>query len=115
MATNGILGESAVVHYLLKNGYEVFMPFNGTQQDYDMIAVKEDQFYRVSVKSTTVQSSSGKWITQIKRVRINSGKNNIHGFDNTKCDLLAVYIVPEDRVVLIDAKTIQSTSAINID
>lgn len=110
---DGVLGEAAVLKELILLGYTVFTQFDG-QSPFDMVAYKDDELYRVSVKSTSVRAENGKYVAQIKRVRINSGKNTIFPFDPDSCDILAVYIIPEDRVVLYDAKTITTKTVLQV-
>mgnify|MGYP003405367530 CR=1 FL=1 len=101
----GVLGEALVLSYLVLNGYEVFIPFGG-KTNTDLVVEKDNVLLRVQIKSTCTKKKTGKYSVQIKKVRSNQTQNVISQFDNTKSDLLAVAILPESRVVLIETKSI---------
>jgi hypothetical protein len=69
---------------------------------------------RVQVKGTGTQSKSGKWITQLKSVRSNRTKNVIYPFDSTLCEIVGIYIAPEDRVVILSSEELHGKSEIRI-
>lgn len=110
---NGILGEAAAIKHFIQNGYEIFTQFSG-KAPFDFVAYLDNELYRVSVKSTTVRSPSGRWVVQIRRKRHNRTGNMSFAFDNTSCDLVAVYIVPEDRVIIIDSTMIKTGTVLLI-
>lgn len=99
----GRLAEAKVVTYLLESGYEVYLPFSDNSK-YDVLAIKDGAVKRISTKFTSVKKQSGSWVVEMRQIY--RGKNiiNIDKFDNTKCDLIAVYIGPIDKVVLVDAQ-----------
>jgi Holliday junction resolvase-like predicted endonuclease len=109
--SNGVLGEAAVLKELIKQGYTVFTQFSGASP-FDMVAYKNNILYRVSVKSTECLD---RYKTPAYRVKLSQlhYKTTKH-FDNTSCDILAVYIVPEDKVLFFDAKTIYQKHQLNI-
>lgn len=100
----GSLGEISVQKELLKLGYEVYSPVSDNTK-YDLIAVKGTEVFRVEVKTTSRQVA-GNYKVQIKKVRSNKSENKITPFDNSEVDILAVYIEPEDIVVLYEAKSL---------
>lgn len=102
----GTLSEIKVMCRLVEEGYDVFNQIAG-KSPIDMIALKNGELKRVSVKSTqSKNSNSNNWCVQLKTVRSNKTKNTITNFDNTSCEILAIYIEPEDRVILYNAKDI---------
>lgn len=100
--TKGRLAESKVVSYLLENGYGAYLPFSNNSK-YDVIAVKDGKLKRISTKYTSVQKHSGSWKVEMRQIY--RGKNiiNVDKFDQNTCDLIAVYIGPLDKVVLVEA------------
>lgn len=99
----GRLAEAKAVSYLIENGYEVYIPFSGNSK-YDVLAVKDGQVNRISVKYTSQLRESGNWnVTMVNVSRRNHGKVKVDSFDKTQFDLVLVYVGPLDKVVAIDA------------
>lgn len=108
------LGESRVVSELIRQGYEVFTQLSG-KSSIDLIAYKENILSRVQVKATSTRTKANTgWSVQIKQVRPNRKSNKIKKFDSTTCDILAIYIQPLDKVVLMKSSEIKVTSALTI-
>lgn len=114
MKNDGILAEAKVMTWFLERDYDVFNQFGG-KAPFDLVVHKDDILSRVSVKSTSSRTNSGRWLVQIGRVRSNRNGNTIYKFSPNEQDILAVYILPEDRVVIIDAKTITTGRMLTID
>src|SRR5262245_38657097 len=110
---SGVLGEAKVLAYLIDQGYEVFTQFSG-KAPFDFVAYKDDKLYKVSVKSTMYKSRTGNWVAHLRHVSTRRKDVVYKHFDNTSVDFLAIYIIPEDRVILIDAKTVRVRTALNI-
>ncbi len=108
------LGEARTVVELIRQGYDIFTQLNG-KAPFDLIAHKNGQISRVEVKSTNqrARSKTG-WIVELRRIRSNKTKNVIHKFDNTKSDIVSVYIEPLDKVILIPSNTITVTGQLQI-
>jgi hypothetical protein len=100
--TKGRLGEAKAIAYLIELGYEIYLPFSNNSK-YDVIAIKDGFIKRVSIKFTSVKKPSGSWDVEMRQIYRGNGIINIDKFDNTKCDLIAVYIGPLDKVVLVNA------------
>lgn len=110
----GNLAEIKVASYLIENGYEVFVGWGG-KTSCDLICIKDGQLERVQVKGCASRDKkSHSWIVQLRSIRSNRSGNTIHKFDGTVCDTLAVYIQPEDRIVLYDALPLDGRNAISI-
>lgn len=110
----GAIGEVKVLSEFIKQGYSVFLPY-GAGNPVDLIAYKDGVLERVSVKYTSFNPNNSSWEVTLKNVsRRNHGTCVVKHFDNTSCDLLAVYIAPEDRVVFIKAHTVTTKSSISI-
>lgn len=100
--TKGRLAEAKVISYLIENEYEVYVPFSNNSK-YDVIAIKDGVVKKISVKFTSVKKNSETWEIEMRQIFRGNGKININKFDNTQYDLVAVYIGPKDKVVLVDA------------
>lgn len=112
--TKGRLGELKVLTYLTEQGYELYAPFADNSK-FDVIAYKDGILSRVSVKFTSEKTPAGNWSVTIKQVsRRNNGDVKVDKFDHSAYDLLAVYISPEDRVVLIPTNSFTATTALTV-
>ncbi len=100
--TKGRLGEAKVVAYLIENGYEVYLPFSSNSK-YDVLAIKDGVVKRISVKFTSTKKPSGTWKVEMRQISRRNNSINIDKFNYTQYDLIAVYIGPKDKVVLIDS------------
>ena len=100
--TKGRLAEAKVIAYLIELGYEVYLPFSNNSK-YDVLTVNEGKVKRVSIKYTSVKKPSGSWIVEMRQIYRGNGVINIDKFDKTQCDLVAVYLGPIDKVVIVDA------------
>lgn len=110
MIKSGALGELAAMKHFLGLGYEVYTAVTDSST-YDIILAKDGQLYLVEVKTTAARTKNNKgWVVHLKRVR----PNKIHPFDNSRIDLLAVYITPLDRVVIFEASKLQQRSTLSI-
>lgn len=109
----GRIGESATVAYFVREGYEVFLPMFGNASC-DLIVVKDGKISRVECKSTSVKTPSGKWIAQLRQVRPNRTGNTVKKFDANNSEFLAIYIVDEDRVVVLDSLVVHGNSTITV-
>jgi hypothetical protein len=111
MNTNlqGNIGESKVLAYFISEGYTVYLPF-GTASKNDMIVEKDNIVKRVSVKTANTKTKTGKY-----RVRIRQGKLNKQiAFDSLSTDILAIYVIPEDKIILKLSIEIESGFEISI-
>jgi hypothetical protein len=100
--TKGRVAEAKVITYLLEQGYELYLPFSGNSK-YDVIIIKDGTVKRVSTKFTSRKKPSGSWEVEMRQIYRGNGVINIDKFDTTQCDLIAVYIGPLDKVVLVDS------------
>lgn len=100
--TKGRLGEAKVIAYLIEQGYELYLPFSNNSK-YDVIAFKDGKLNRVSIKFTSVKRSSGTWDVEMRQIYRGNKVIKIDKFDNSTCDIVAVYIGPLDRVILVDS------------
>lgn len=107
--TKGNLGEAKALHYFISNGYEVYLPF-GTATKCDMVVIKDSISHRVSVKATTRKTKSGKYTVKICQSKMNEDKP----FDNKTSDFLFIYIIPEDRIILLESKNINKKTEITV-
>lgn len=107
----GAIGEAKVIAKLTQDKYHVFNQVTG-KAPFDLIVYKDDKIYRVSVKTIEGKNSAGSYTVQLKSVRSNRTTNRIINFDNTSCDILAVYIVETDEVILLDSSKITAKSGL---
>lgn len=107
--TKGRLAEAKVIAYLIENNYETYVPFSNNSK-YDVIALKDGIIKRVSIKFTSVKKPSGSWAVEMRQISRRNKHINIDKFNNTEYDLVAVYIGPKDKVILIDAARVKTRS-----
>jgi Holliday junction resolvase-like predicted endonuclease len=106
-------GEAKVVYELTSKGYHIFNQVTG-KAPFDLIAYKDDKLIRVSVKTVSVKNKWGSYEAQLRRIRSNKTSNTIHLFDKNECDILAIYIFPEDLVFYINPKDLSSLAIFTI-
>jgi hypothetical protein len=100
--TKGRLAEAKVFAYLIEHEYEVYLPFSNNSK-YDAIAIKEGILKRISIKFSSVKKPSGSWIVEMRQIYRGNNVINIDKFENSTCDLIAVYLGPIDKVVIVEA------------
>lgn len=69
----GNIGEASALKYFISNGYEVYIPF-GTATRCDLIVIKNNTTYRVSVKSTSSKNKSGSYNVRLRQSKMNEDK-----------------------------------------
>lgn len=113
--TKGLLGQAEVLAYMIRCGYSVFWPFDGTSP-IDFVALKNSKLYKVFVRSTAYsETKTSSWLVELRNVsRRKNNKVVIKPFKKHHFDLVAVYIIPENRVVLIPTKIIRTASTLTI-
>lgn len=112
--TKGVIGELKVQQYFIEHGYEVYKSISDNST-FDILVALNGKVSKVSVKYTSVKTSSGRWKVELRSIsRRNNGAVNVKYFDNLDIDILAVYIAPEDRVVLMAGKAIQEKTALTV-
>jgi len=104
--TKGRLAEAKVLAYFIENEYEVYVPFSGISK-YDFVIVKDGLTQRVSVKYTSVRKESGTWVVEMRQISRRNHCLNIDKFDCKQFDIVAVYIGPKDKVVLVAASEVK--------
>jgi len=109
---SGRLGEAKVIAELTAQGYYPFVDMSG-KCPIDIVAWKDGKVYTYQVKATQYQVGKS-WLVQIKTVRPNRSTNVIKQFDNSSVDYLAIYIIPEDRVILMKASEITQKNQISV-
>ncbi|MCA1841497.1 MAG: hypothetical protein LC723_14490 [Actinobacteria bacterium] len=110
----GRCGEAKIVAHLVVNGYEVYSPLFGNTSC-DLIVLKDSKIYRVECKTTAFTRESGRYEVQLRSVRHNKTKNTVHKFDASKSDLLAIYIAPEDRVIILNSIDYDGRSTVSFE
>jgi hypothetical protein len=110
----GSLGEISVTKELYKTGYIVYTQYSGFSP-FDLVAYKlsTKTLYRISVKST-IRRRNDKWRVDITQKMYTSGQIIKVPFDNTNCDILAVYLPIEDRVVFLNSSEVKVKSVLSI-
>lgn len=101
---NGFIGELAVMRYFIQEGYAIFEQRTGKEL-FDLAIYKNGEFTRVSVKSTTRKRGNGYCVD----LRSNRAKGK-RKFNPDSCDVVAIYIIPENKVVLWDSVCIETNS-----
>lgn len=108
----GSLGEIAVQKEFIKLGIEVYSPITDNTS-YDMLVNNKGKILKVEVKSTS-RFVEGAYRVGIRRVRSNKKENKVYNFDNESVDILAVYVIPEDKVILYKASDLKVKTEIKI-
>src|SRR4030043_2095565 len=109
----GNLGELKVAAYFAELGYEVYIPWGGKSSS-DLVVCIDGESFKIQVKTSSVCNTKS-WLVQLKSVRSNKTGNKILKFDGNICDILAIYIIPEDKVHIIwDPLSLDGRSQINI-
>jgi hypothetical protein len=104
----GAIGELAAQKYFVERNYEIFIPLDG-HSEFDFIIYCQPEMLRVSVKTATKRKN--------KSYRVDLRQNRYNGkqsFDCNSCDLLAVYILPEDRIEVFEAAKITQRTSMNV-
>ena len=97
------MAEVEAMAWFIRDGYDVYVPLNDCGK-YDLLVTKDGEVSRVSVKFCSAQAPSGSWSVEMRNVsRRNAGTVQVDKFNATMFDLIAVYIGPEDRVVVVPA------------
>lgn len=111
MKTNqkGNIGEAKIVSYFIQNGYEVYTPF-GNGSTCDIILLKDGITERVSVKTTSRKGALRSWQVTLRQ---RSYKKDVP-FNKNQYDILAIYIIPENRIVLFDPEELKTKTTLNI-
>lgn len=104
----GRIGESAIVAYLVKNGYEVYHPLFGNTSC-DLVVIKDSLLYRVECKASNVMKGSACEVG-LRQTRLEINKK----FDASKSDLIACYLEPLDKVVILKSSDYDGRSTVNL-
>lgn len=107
----GSIGELEIAAELMRRGYAIYFPL-GSKVSFDLVAVKDNKLFRVSCKATAAVGPSGGYRVELRSIRVRRSGNQIRKFSSRCCDILAVYIIPEDRVALIDPLTVKAKHCI---
>lgn len=105
----GNIGEAKVLAHFVANGYQVYLPFQDNGE-YDMVVSKDGKLQTVSVKATSVKSGKGYTVSLRTVSRRKDNNVTVKHFDNS-VDILAVYIQPEDRVVIFKGIDVTATNS----
>ncbi|HSA83618.1 MAG TPA: group I intron-associated PD-(D/E)XK endonuclease [Patescibacteria group bacterium] len=100
--TKGRLAEAKVIAYLIEHGYEVYLPFSNNSK-YDVLAQKDSEIKRISIKYTSTKQNTATWKVEMRQIYRGKDMIKIDKFDKTQFDLIAVYIGPKEKVILVDA------------
>jgi len=110
----GRRGEAAIIAEFVNRDYDIYMPIFGNA-DFDMIVAKDGRTYRVEVKTSAYEVRPNKYEVQLRSVRPNKTENRIKKFDASRSDLLAIYIIPTNRVVVLDSKDYDGRTSVIIE
>lgn len=110
----GRIGEAAIVSEFVKQGYDIYMPLFGNA-DFDLVVAKDKALYRVEVKSSGYEKYPGKYEVQLRSVRHNTTETKTKKFDSSRSDLLAIYIIPTDRVVILNSAEYDGRTSLTIE
>lgn len=97
----GANAELKAISYFARIGYDIFTQFSG-KAPFDFVAHKDGIMLRVEAKGTVSTNRYGSYVAQIRSVRSNKTSNTIRHFDSGSCDVLAIYILPTDELLLLN-------------
>lgn len=89
--------EARTIAEYTKHGWHVFDQVSG-KAPFDLIAYKDGEVRRVTVKASTQKSRSGKnsYNVELRSIRSNRTKNKINLLNKDQFDEIVVYIEPLD-------------------
>lgn len=109
----GEAGVLEAIHWFGHNGYRVFVPIGGEGQRYDLIVDRDDNLYRVEVKTTTSRGPSGAWEAHVAtRGGNRSGKISNTRLSKADCDLL--FIATPDGLWLIPSSEVHNRVMVSV-
>ena len=103
----------SIAKELTLRGYEVYTPLS-ENSTCDLIVLKDGLIERVECKATDAEGSAVSWMVSLRQIRPNRTTNVIKKFDSSKSEILGIYIVKEDRVVILSSKDYEGRSALTI-
>lgn len=108
------IAELKVMTDLTAKHWHIFNQVSG-KAPFDLVAYKDGMLKRVSVKSCSKEpNGAGSYVIEVGRVRSNKTENKIYKFDQNECDILAIYIVKEDKIIYVDSFTAHDKRALTI-
>ena len=96
------VSRSKSTSVLDRNGYEAYLPFSNNSK-YDVLGIKAGKIQRISIKYTSTQRNFGTWVVEMRQISRRNNSINIDKFDSSMYDIIAVYIGPKDKVILVNA------------
>lgn len=98
------LAETKIIHEFTKDKWHVFNQVSG-KAPFDIVIYKDGVIKRVSIKSCNKEKGWGdKYQIEVGRVRSNKTENKIYKFSKEECDILAIYLVKEDKIVYLPSE-----------
>lgn len=109
----GACAESAIIADLTKKKYDIFISATG-KSECDLISVKDNKINRIQVKGCNSKSRTGSYSVQLRSIRSNKTSNIIKKFDASKSDILAIYIIPLDKIFYFDSLNLDGKNVLTI-
>lgn len=112
---NSVLAEVKATAELINLGFDVFTQVSG-KSPFDLVAYENGRLLKVEVKSGSRRNKKNNgWIVQIKRNKYSGQIGNYSvPFSTDVCDILAVYIVPLNKVLIIRSEDVTSVNELII-
>jgi hypothetical protein len=108
----GGLAEAKVLSKLVEGQFDVFVQFSG-KAPFDLVAYKDGQLLRVNVKGTATKLR-GAYPLRLREIRPNRTRNVIRHFDPKRCDVLAIYVAPLDKVCFLRSEEVAAKAQLNL-
>ena len=105
----GNIGEAVAIQYFIEQEYEVYLSF-GTATKSDLVVVKDNVSYRVSVKTTSRISKSGRYAANIAQGKL----RNTVPFDPLGSDILFIYVIPTKQYYIFNSSEITNRRTITV-
>jgi hypothetical protein len=110
----GRLGEAAIIAHFVEQGFDIYCPIFGNASC-DLVVGSGGRVFRVEVKTTAYERYPGKYEVQLKSVRHNTTETHIKKFDASNSDLLAIYIVPLKKVVILESEQYNGRTTVTLE
>ena len=108
-----IVSELKVALAFAEEEWDVFDSVGG-KSPFDLVVHKNGILKRVEVKSCAFVDKWNSYRTELRRIRVNKTKKVVYPFDKNSCDILAIYIVPEDKVCFIDPQKLRGVTSLSL-
>jgi len=112
----GQLAESKIITMFIEHKFTIYLQFSDGRDKFDFIAHRDNNLYRVQVKSSRF-FESGAYRFHLETCSKRYNRSRLYSTfnpDNNYYDIYAAYIIPLDRACFIPAKIIKNKRSLSI-